>query len=438
MARLVEAVPLIETTGIDNHSEFTVGWLNRYCEAVSHTRFPPSFHVLCGLFALSSIVGRRARIVRPSYTLYPPISILLLGLSGVGKSQSLKLARRVIELACSCDLEFKARFHCLHAHKFSPRGLMDYWAKWQAEQASDGNATPPIEGTVTVNELSAILTSTTGNENAAQWIIDVLEHDEISAFTGYRGRTLVHDVTVAFGMCAPLDELRETVTVRQFANGFMHRFLVAHETKKPEHMDESRVDFRALNDLAIEAFEIRDAAPDTLIFDAGADALLRAQANRAEGKSYTTVYLSGFWNRFEGMCAKVAGVRALSDHRSIVTAEDVKAARLLIEERLYPPLATLVDELSMGRKMADIFRIADDLYFAGPDGMEALTLKRKIPATTIRAQADLISLIKKFGLLYERKGRFYRLKEWAEDGDSDSSHDGNSSGPEPDEVDFGE
>jgi len=387
---------------------YAVGWLSRYCKALKCTRCPSSFILLTGMWAFSTLMGRRMSVVRNGYRLYPPISILLLGDSGVGKSHALRQARRLIETAVMTN-EDMSHFLQMHATKFSPRGLSDAWKKHQQEDHPGFNK--PLEGAVSANELKAILNKrSTGSENTPQWIIDVLEHDDMTDWTGYKGRTHVRAITVAMAFCSTLDDLYEIITVNEFTGGFMHRFLVVHETKKTAAA-EVDIDWEVLNELAMEALEIRN---NVIRMEVDRDASLDLDVlrNLAETRPRASRRLSGFWNRFDGIIAKLAMVRALSDGRSNVMRKDVEASRVLLEEYIYRSLVPLVEELGASPKMRELFAIADDLHAAGEEGILKSTLQKRMPAVSVSGQADLLSVMENCGLVYfnPRRDRGWRYK----------------------------
>lgn len=394
---------MIETTR-DPRALLT-GWLADYVDLASGTRFPPSFQALCGILALSTIVGRKAVIKQAGYRLWPPQSIILLGLSGVGKSKSLWLAKQVLRAAS----DGRPGFVVQQASFFTPAGLMQ---AWKDVQERDGVGI--LEGAVIVNEASAILTRKTGNETVSQWMIDVLEHEESAGdFTKSSGSRAVSGLTVAFGMASTVDYLRRSVSVDQFAGGFMHRFLIAHETKRPA-AEERHPTAPELAQLADQAAVIADQAPDELEVTAPTRSLVKTISARGEGRSIDSSFLSGFWNRLGASSLKLGGTFALSEGRGTVTPEDVERGEALLANYLYPPVELLVQEMAHGGKKLDLFRLADDLYYIGAKGLSRERLMKRLPASSEKSALELIDFMEASGLLYWNgaRTRVWRTAAW--------------------------
>lgn len=391
---------MIETTG--DPSAFANGWLKEYMDTTRCLRFPPSYQFLCGLFALSAVVGRRASLRVGGFRLFPPLSIILMGSSGVGKSKSLEVARGVVRQAA----EDREGFVVLHASHFTSRGLMD---RWMAEQNRSGLSY--LEGIVTVNEASAILTEKTGTETMAQWLIDLLEHGDVEDVTGVRGHSIVKNATVALGLCSTVEYMRKAIKVEQFAGGFMHRFLIAHELRRPS-TEGGSLDHQALAMLGESLRAIREEAPEEMEVSKEAAVFIDMTARKAEDRSLTSAYMTGFWNRFGVMVAKVGGLLAISDGDWVLRRGHCEAAEAFIRRFIYPPLDALVAEMSYGPKQAALFRLADDLYLAGEGGIDRAKFERGIPGTSLRQISEAMEFLKRMGLIHERAARVWRLEKW--------------------------
>lgn len=349
---------------------------------------------------------------RGGFRLFPPTSIFLLGSSGVGKSKALQTARTLVRMVAGD----RPGFSILHASSFTTRGLMDAWGRAQ----TDANA-GFLEGIVTVNEASAILTAKTGTETMAQWIIDLLEHENIEDWTGKSGHSIVKNVTVALGICSTVDYLRKSITVDQFAGGLMHRFLIAHETTRPD-VDEKPILNEDLNDLAQELRSITDEAPEYMAVAKDAEILIAAFGRQAERRNISSTYLSGFWNRYSMLLARVGTSFALSDGLYQIERRHVEAADALLRNFIYPPLEAFVIEMSYGPKQQTLFRLADELFLAGEKGMSETDFKRKMPTTSGRAAQEMLDFLVSLGCVFwnpRRKGldgRVWRFEKWKEGG----------------------
>jgi len=360
---------------------------------------------LCAIFALGSIVGRRAFVRRATFRLYPPTSILLLGQSGVGKSQSLRLSARVVA-AASRDL---SGFVTGHGH-FTTSGLASHWIKIQEEGGLEA-----IEGIHVMDELSALLKETTGNENFVRWIIGALEHEDIEATTKSDGRKRLHNVTVAFGFGTTLAYLRETISVHQFGGGFMHRFVIANASNL-EDRDEAIIGDDEIEVLGREAMAIRRQAPAEMAIEPAANSQLRAYRRQAEDSPHGD--LDGFWNRYEGTLARLGMLLALSENRGIVVREDVARAERLVRLYLYPPLEALVRELAAGPGRVHLYSVAETITRAGDQGVGVEDAVLLLNATSRRQARDQLRFMTDARLIFESKaGRLYGTSLWRDRAD---------------------
>ena len=114
------------------------GFLDDYLRITYVTRWPLQFRFMCGIYAISSIIGRRCMVSIPGWSSYPPVWIFLLGTSGIGKSQGLDQAYEVLKGA---------------KEALGPTGV-DLWAENLTsfnssavfQQIKDNHVEGPIEG----------------------------------------------------------------------------------------------------------------------------------------------------------------------------------------------------------------------------------------------------------------------------------------------------
>jgi len=394
-----------ETTGKGKHGRVLSpsmfpGWIGRYVSAMEGTRFPASFHALTGIFVLTVTVGRRARLQRDGYVLWPPMSILLLGHSGVGKSASLTLGRDM--LSHVVQLDERPAFILEHALEYTPSSLIQEWRDKQEDLALSY-----LEGAVTANELKAILKERTGNENASQFLIEACEHRDLTSKTVSRGTRTVKGVTVAFAFCSSLPYLRQSLTADEFGGGLMHRFLIAHEVKKAP-IESASPDPETLARLAAELRDIWQGSPEEMVLGKDGVAALRRCRDRGEDRKYTNGHLSGYWNRYDAIVAKIALAFALADEVKVISAAHVDGAAEFLDDFLYPPMEALVHELSHGQRERRLIDLADDLSLSGETGVPRGEFLRRLPGTTMRARHEALSLMEELGLARGTSTTVYR------------------------------
>ncbi len=411
---------MIEVTGIQDPTDFTGKdtWLDRYCQAASHARFPMSYHLLSGLFALTTTVGRNCRIKLPGFILWPPISVLLIGESGSGKTKSLKIARSLLH---SVKMNTSDPIFLCHEDDWTPSGLIDQWQQWQRKD--EPGFQHPLEGAYTCDEAGTVLKKSTGKEGAANFLINVLEHEDINRTTASRGRRSVEDICLAFGLTTTVADMRDSLSAEIFSGGFMHRFMIAHEISKPLTDADGDVPEEDLRDLATEALDIRENAPDDMEIPPAVLREFKSMENRAESRTFPMACMRGFWNRFPGYSVKLGVARALSDHRYTVTVEDLEAGAALVQGFLYSPLEELVEEISSGAKQKLMYKISDDLLAAGAGGLTSVQIERKIGPMAGKGGQQFLDYMQRVGLMYPgmngNSDRWYRLQGWSVGGDDD-------------------
>ena len=408
---------MIASTDIRDPNEYVSGWLMEYCEQAGKTRFPWSYHVMCSLFTLGAIVGRKACLRRNEGTTYPPIGLMLLGESGVGKSCSFGIAVNVIKLATH-DLP---GYRVDTDYSDTIRGIMNIWEDTQARHQVNY-----LEGVLVMNELSAFLTNRVGTEIAGQWIIEMCENNaKVSTKTGGNGETAVENPRIGFGFASTLAYLRDACSGAHFAGGFMWRFLIAHEPRiMIDENRDGRVGEEACEQLAADAREIRDDAPDEMKLHPGAAAKLKSYRQNEESQYYPSSYLSGFWNRFEMNIAKVALLLALGDRRDEIVIDDIVRGHKLVRRKIYPPLVQLIKQIMAGPSKQRLFGVVDDLWFSGSKGWEIGALHERFDVTSIKRCQEIEVLLTSQNLLHmsANRKRVFATSSWRAEYDRENTN----------------
>lgn len=382
------------------------GWLRDYLDAASQNRFPLLFHAACGIFALTSIVGRRAAVRRATYTLWPPTSVLLIGPSGVGKSQTLRFASRVMEAYASRQPAFY-----LARQYTTTAGMTEAWRKHQAELGLQ-----TLEGAFVMDELVGNLRGTTGTENFTDWVIAVLEHDQVEKTTKKDGRIVVDGVTVGLGFGTTMAYLREGMDIHQFGGGFGWRFLVVCGDRQEERTEAVASNEDVLR-LAERAAEIRRNAPTLMRLSPVAEEKLAAYRIRSSEEKYVSIDLDGWYNRYESAIARVALALALSEEEREIGVDQVQRAKVFIDAYIQPPLLGIVEQLSAGSDKAALYKVFENLSRAGADGIPTATILRMIPTGRrgVEAKHDLTNM--KLGYESKDRSRWFATQAWRDDYD---------------------
>lgn len=368
------------------------GWLRDYLDAASANRYPLLFHAACGIFALTSIVGRRAAVRRATYTLWPPTSVLLLGPSGVGKSQTLRFATRVLEAHASSRSEFY-----LARQYTTTAGMTEAWRKHQEELGLQ-----TLEGAFVMDELVGNLRGTTGTEGFTDWVIAVLEHDSVEKTTKKDGRIVVEGVTVGLGFGTTMAYLREGMDIHQFGGGFGWRFLLVCADRQEERL-EAVASNEAVLALAERAGEIRRKAPSLMGISPVAEEKLQAYRIKASEQHYQTIDLDGWYNRYESVIARVALALTLSEEEREIGVDQVQRAKIFVDAYVQPPLLGIVEQLAAGADKAALFKVQENLMRAGATGLDQSSMYRMLP--TGRRRQEAVNDLKAMTLAHESKTR---------------------------------
>lgn len=388
---------MVPGTGITNPKQWSVGWVDDYLQAFGGNRFPWSFHILTALFVLGAAVGRRAVVRRGTYRLYPPINILLLGTSGVGKSQSLKLASTVLQ-----GIE-RPGWHAGFGG-FTMRGLMREWGELQRRDNTD-----ILEGYHIEGEISNVITPRRGAETINAWLIQVAEQGSVQDFTGTHGKSSVRGVTIGFGFASTLSYLRGAISADEFAGGLMHRFFIAHEPAVQER-EEERPDERRIRVLRERLLAIREQAPPEMGITDGATR--RLNALRRQEKFFSNHHLAGWWNRYDGLVLHLGQLFALAQGRDTVDLDAVVRGDALLRDHLYPPLAAIVEQVAASREKKELYDLHESLVTAGPMGWPIAAFWRRLGKVSPRAQVEAMETMVSMGLAHRAGGRVYGRQEW--------------------------
>lgn len=401
---------MLRSCNIGDVSHFAPGWLGRYVEwASGGNNFPLSFHLLSGLFALSTVMGRKAQVPFHGDTLRLPQSVLLLGPSAVGKSQTLYRAGRLIRDAVHEPWNnalgmYNLRPGFVYSEQgFTPRGLMNSWSRTQAQQEVDY-----LEGAHIETEMAKIVTQRKGAENMNTWIISVLEHRDLEDFTGMYGHVRIPNISLAFGFASTMAYLRKALDVDEFSGGLMHRFLIAHETEPRGLVAPQQGDYEALVE---ELRQLHASAPEVL----GASKHALSHLGRLERvrRTFSTHQLSGFWGRFSMLTGKIAGAMAIASGSGEISKDHVLLASDLLRNHLAPVLEGIVEQLAAPPDQKLMFDLQESLESTGPKGWAAKQLIRKSGKTSQRGQEELLTNMVDMGFAFRGKnGRFYARKSW--------------------------
>jgi len=363
---------------------------------------PWSYHILAGMLTMSSVIGRRAALVRPAGTLWPPTSILLLGPSGTGKSLALLKAVRVAQAAMAGDEAFY-----IGTGGFTVAGARAEWQRRQRHAHAD-----ILEGLHIEDEIATIVKERTGTETITSWLIRCLSHTDLVELLRGEGRIEIRGFTVAFGFGSTIAYLRRSVSIDEFTGGLMHRFVIAHEAQQRDGPETTPTEAQ-IGALAADLRNIRERAPATIVVPSEVEQrllMLRAQARR---RGFDSIHLTGYWNRYSMLVLKFASLYALAVGGSAITIAAIDTAVSLLDTKLYPVLESVIDEIAAPPQKKRMLEIADSLQAAGPDGWNMELFYKKLDATSPRAQVDALQAMVAAGLAWQNGLQVFGRKEWS-------------------------
>ncbi len=214
----------------------------------------------------------------------------------------------------------------------------------------------------------------------------------------------------------------EALSADEFAGGFMHRFLLAHENDPDFMVKEIIPTASELASLASDLQTIRNEAPDTLTVDARASS--RLDALQRQPRYYGNAKLAGFYNRIDGLVLKLAMNFCLGDGRGTITLDDVECAQQLLLRRFAPPLETVLDQLDAPPEKKMLFDLADSLLSTGPVGWSMLEFKRKLGKANPGRQSEARRTLIDMGLAFmstDGKKMFGRA-DWVRQYEGEDDH----------------
>jgi hypothetical protein len=279
----------------------------------------------------------------------------------------------------------------------------------------------PLEGIMTVDEASSVLTKRTGNETIVQFFLKASEGHDIEDFTGQHGHQKITDFSMGMVLASSLNLMRQATNLQELAGGFLFRFFIVHEQERPDVHTEA-FPWTGLIALAEEAVVIREEVPArvtarrTFVEAPDVKSAVRDIEARLKARVYDNGDLKGFWHRLVGYSQKLAMAMCLSDESYIITGDHIQRAEAFLLNHMFPPVEAYLEELAYGSGKLHLFGLADDLYLAGAAGMSYERFSRRLPGTTLGQMQESLRWMRRMDLIHEgilnNEKRVWRLPEW--------------------------
>lgn len=369
-------------TKLDDVRAYANSWVFEYLNIVWGSRMPPEFLLLSGMWALGVVLGTKGRVYRETYWLYPMLNVFTIAHSGSGKSATLKLAMEVLK-GVKDDLP---HLWCLTQETFTRRGFL-----MQAEAAlrTPEGMLDHLHGGFGVHEATSIFRSRVGTENNKEFMIQVVDGEEINEATAAHGIKHFPGFRIGTFFCSTITMMRQCMTGEDFANGLLARWIPAVDTRKGTQYSD-QVDTSGLLALGKEAIKLANKAPNEFVLSPAADDWCRTEANLFEQKADNNP-LSGIWNRFVPRCIQVAINNVLGDGRDQILVEDLERAKELLEV-FQSAIEPLYEQLSQEGSKVRAFDQLDVLENQGFNGMALAEFRRKLPGMG-RANQEVLEWI---------------------------------------------
>jgi len=173
------------------------------------TEVPISYQVLCGLGMIGAILKRSVFIDQKEWRVYPNMSVLLIGPSGVGKDTIINKCNKIIH-GVNPDIQLNGS---------TMEFIQDELSKMES----------PAAAYIPANELTAFLGSKDYQKGMAQCLTDLLSTgDKVVLGTKGGGKKVIKRPTLTIFAGSTADWLRD-LPENSIAGGFLPRFIIVCE-----------------------------------------------------------------------------------------------------------------------------------------------------------------------------------------------------------------
>jgi energy-coupling factor transporter ATP-binding protein EcfA2 len=192
--------------------------LEPWCDSLNITEIPRSYQVLAGLSLVGGIIGRSMHIDQLKFKIYPNISCLFIGPSGIGKDTIInQLTRAVREV----DLEYRL----IEAKTI------------EHVQGKLASMTAPAQAWLLAPELTAFLGGKDYQKSLVQDITNLLStNDVLDASVASLPNRIIRQPTVSMLAGSTAEWLHKAMPDGSMEGGFIPRFMVMYEEYTPRHV----------------------------------------------------------------------------------------------------------------------------------------------------------------------------------------------------------
>ena len=358
-----------------------IGQYIQYMEAVETAKI---YDVFCGLWALSTAIGRSAYVDRPRLPVYLNLYGILVGDSGVTrKGANIDVTRNVIN-----------RFNELVKMKeqvmqIDGKVTPDKLEAMLGEQSSRiGNA----HCAVGIAELAAVIGRSSAISGLPILLTDLFDSPSNRSSGGSldRAAVTIRNCYITFLAASTSQWLSRAVSPDVIAGGFTSRcFFVVGDQRKHKNAwpDEQRIG--SIDELAKKLVTLRTRAAQINALQMSEGAL------NAFKKWYDTItfsedpYASSFSSRIDSHVLRIAGLLCINDELYVIQYPHIRNAIALVNHlfrlgrQLFDTVKLVETQLSKA-----IARLLDTLNRAGNQGIQQTLLYKRVRHVMTKQQFD--------------------------------------------------
>lgn len=371
-------------------------FLSRYMRMMEAQETPESYDFWCGVWAISSVLGRVVTIARPRAPIYMNWYVLLVADSGVTrKSTAVRSAASLVRPILPTD-------STIIEAKTTPEML-------EMTLCNASNLYGHAHTTIAISELVTFL----GKERYAQHmpglLTDLYDSPNMRAGGGTiaRGPATAKDVYVTFLSASTPAWLLRAVNPDVVEGGFTSRciFVVAQKRKRriawPDETDMTdttaslREQLKEFRSMAVRVHQIQ-------IHERAKQTFTKWYTSKPESKD---VFRNSFESREDAHVLRLAGILAINDGTWVISSYHVKVAIKLINDAKERGAMIFAGSGSMTKTMIVVDKLRDQLIGAGVNGVTqsdiTIHLRSHAPAATIKV---ILAIMHELGMVQKFEG----------------------------------
>lgn len=313
------------------------GFLEQYANFTANSEAPLAYHLFCALVGVGLVLNRKVWFEMGHYRLYPPLSVFLLGPSGLRKTSAANIIIKIIQ-SIEITKVFPEKLTpevLVAAVKENPHGLL-----YGPEMASTLGKQKYLEG------LIPLITR-------LQDCPDVYLAETIG-----RGKELLTDVAISILMCSTPDWFVSNTPADTFGGGFIARNIMVMQSDTPREEDipnPQRMELREELLLRLTQLGTELKGPITMSSQARKFHKEWYHAHKLKTKHPEHELLGTYYQRKPDHMKKLAMCLHLVEHYSMeLNLTSLEQAIAIVDwtEKFIPPMLTNMFKTQVGEQAA--------------------------------------------------------------------------------------